>query len=1132
MRKLTYIITAVTVGAATLGALAVTGSLGNAQATAKAKTAKAAATTRGVNDELIPDEVTNLKAEWDMSANGMVISFTAPTTGYSFDYTTWDDISGPLTSIRSIEVALWNGYNTPATELKSFANPAPGEELSYVETGLERGKTYTFIVTVYANDESSEGAMTEAVLAGGVPALPSDLDVNTAEGKMPFTLSFTAPATYSDGITPLESIAKGEIWTQGGWYDSPVLVADLGDITPGNRVEYEINDPKLSGEQKWALMLYSQDGPSEKLPFNFYVGTDTPGMVSDLKAVETEPGKVLLSWGEPTKGSRGGYFNRSELKYDVKVLTPGNWGDDAITVSSAQTEKEYLYTLEGTDPKQVRFSVTAATGAGYGTENQTGYMVVGPALTLPFTEGFDTKASEYEYTYDHLWGTSTTCSESYPPKWRISEYCYDGSTKVTPANGSGALIYLSPYSSTPISDFILTSSKISVSDAAALNLSYRYYVPAGNTGGTSVSASVSFDNGATFSPLNSVLFADCTEKGWQTAEVSDIPVPAGASAALLRLSARNSKEACVIALDDIRLRAVEALPDVYPASVSDFTATLNSDATAINVSLTAPTLTHPSLGDVNSQPLTAISRIVLLRQVGYANPYEQVCEFLSPAPGASLTYSDTDIATPGEYYYKAIVYVGERCDYGNYIDNPIMIGQIPADITDLTLTTARGAAPVTVRFRLPSTDWKGEPLHEIPGVMISRYNTDTFVWDNLCHLTDNLVPGEYVEWNDANVTLGEIYEYRVVCEGTAGNAYGTNGSVYVGADAPEEPTDLVATIDAEGLVHLSWNAPTRGMNNGYIDAEHLTYVIQRGNGYSDYNAELLQSGVTETTWTDPTGWGDEEIVKYFVKAVSGQMAGYSAISNTLLVGDPTTLPFNEPFNKVVGEEIQPVYSTWTIESTETSSVWAFAELAYFMMEGQIRPVDNDGGLAYAFYGPYNTLTREDYLLSGNMDVRGISRPGLSFNFYAVPGYDSSLRVEVSIDGDDFEPVYDINFDGGCTEMGWQKVSMPLDLPDGSTKIRLRFVAGKGAYSCSVAVDNVSVTREYDDSGVKVEKLDGVMVWGGNGCLTVAGLNASEAVTVSDLGGCVRYNGHGDCRLPLEPGLYLVTLRNKTLKVRL
>lgn len=1126
MKKLTYIFAATAIGAFALTGMAISGNSGTpAQRQQKS-------VTRSTDEPLVPKEVADLSITWNMNRGGFDISFTAPTEGAYYDWDEWEEVSGPLESISKIEVSIDNGHNTNTYLLHTFTNPAPGEKLSYFEDGLQRGQSFNFVVTVYANGEHSEGAKVTGILAGGVPATPSDIKLTTNQGSLPVLLTFTAPSVYSDGITPLEKITKAELWTKGGWFDDPVLISTINDINPGRKVEYTIDDSTLDGEIKWTLVVYSEDGPSANAPVNFYIGIDTPGAVTDLIINEETEGTVKLTWGEPSTGTRGGYFDNSELKYDIKVYTPSSsWGDDCETVATDLAETSYTYVLAGNEPKKVRFSVTPHTSAGQGKETYGAYMVIGPSLTLPFTETFDTKKSEYTYTYDHLWGTSTTSGESNPPEWNISEYCYDGNTRVLPPSGSGGLAHLNTYSSTPESDFMLTSSKIDINGQGTLNLSYSYYVPFEFPGATSMSAAISFDNGATFQTVHSVLFAECEAKGWQTGQKEGIVVPSGANTAVIRITAHNSKEAVAMTVDDIKLRGGEAIPDVYPASVSDFKAALNDESTAIDISMIAPTLTHPSLGDKNNEPLTMISRISLQRQIGYATDYEEIHEFLSPAPGEKLVYSDTDLAEGGEYSYRAVVYVGNHCDYGNYLDKPVTVGQIPGDVTQLEVSSTRGAAPVIIRFLLPSVDSDGKQLLSIKAVSITRYNNETFVWEEISRLEENLVPGEFVNCSDANVKVGEIYEYRVICEGSAGNSYGVSQSVYVGPDIPETPSNLVATLGENGLVHLTWEAPVKGMNNGYIDTEHLSYIVQRGNGYSDYDAEFLKSGVTTTSFTDPTTFGDEEVVKYFVKAVSGQMEGYSAVSNELLVGDPVELPYYEPFNRMVGESIQPVHGSWTMGSTETAVNWAFAEMAYFLMEGQIMPVDNDGGLAYSFYGPYSSLNREDYLVSGNMNVTGIERPGLTYYLYGVPGYDTGLGVEVSFDGGEFTPVNNHDFNEDFSEPGWVKVEIPVDVPAGARNMRVRFVAKKGDYSCSVAIDNVRVDREFNGSGVKSTPLGGVMVFTAGGRVVVAGLENGEPVVITDLGGRARYSGEGDCSVSLEPGIYMVTLRNRTMKFR-
>lgn len=1119
MKKITLVITAATIAAAALTPLAAR--IATDQPATEGISHRAAAGSED-DEPLEPNGVSDLSVVWKPSQNGFLISFKAPTQGSSYDWTNWDYIYGELTSISRIDVALVGGQ-----VLKTFDNPTPGQKLSYIETSLQRGQTYSFAVTVYCDDLYSDAVRAYNVLAGSVPACPDDIRVTSQQGAAPFTLTFTAPTLCSDGETPLTQIVKGELWTKGGGWVDPDFIATLPDMTPGQKVEYVIDSSRLSGEQNWTLTLFSTDGPSEKAPVQFYIGTDTPGMVANLHTTEQPDGSILISWEAPETGSRGGWYDPTQLKYDVSLLTPGNWGDDRTDLASGLTATSYTFAPNFTTPTNIRFAVYPKTDMGFGTPTFTSYMIIGPALSLPFTETFDNRVTEWSYDFDHLWAKSTTCTENYPPEWKVSNYCYVGNTQVYPPADEGGLVYINPYSYTPESDFMLTSSKIDISGSSQLTLIYKFYAPGIPSGNTSVSASVSFDGGSTFSQVHRALLSDTPTEGWVTA-TTDIPVPTDASSVVLRFTGHNSPEAIAILIDDILLRAGEQMPDVYPASVSDFTAALLPDYSGIKVELTAPTLSHASLGEINGQPLTTISRIVLQRRIGYTD-YAQIHEFVNPTPGEALSFVDTDIAQGGEYYYRAIVYINNLCDFGNYTDYPVTLGQTPAEVTELTMTSNRGAAPVTVSFRLPETDNQGLPLRSITSVNILRYNMDSYTWETVGTVTEGLTPGELASWNDTRVVVGETYEYRVVCVGTAGSSYGVTDYVYVGMDEPERPSNLIASIGNDGEVYLTWEAPTTGINHGYIDTQHLFYTIQRGNGYSDFNADFLDTEIVDTEYIDHTQFDEEEIVKYFVKATSGQYTGYSAISNLLIVGKPAQLPFTESFNKVVAGEIQPSHTTWVATSTESASNWAFAEMAYFLMEGQIKPVDSDEGLAYSFYGPYATIHREDYLTSGNLDVLGLEKAELSYHFYAVSGYDTGLRVEIAFDGGDFSEVKLHDYNNLAGADGWTKVTLPIDVPQGAATMQMRFAAIKGDSACSVALDNIRVSKDSD--GVEsVQPLDAVMVASIGANIVVSGLQADEDLRIYDVNGRNVYVGKGDATVALPAGIYLVNLRNNTLKL--
>ncbi len=1122
MKKvLPYVIgAAALMGSATMLAVTLNGSPAKAHPSQVSNAVKAASDN---DDPFSPYDVSDLKAVWIPSESGMRISFKAPTQASRTDYVTWEDEIVDLTEIEKIEVGIDNGYYADMTLLKTFDSPMPSEDLSYIDLSLERGKRYNFKVIVYANGVTSYGTSISDILAGAVPEKPTDVTVNTVKGEMPVTVTFTTPFKYEGIDESLPSLIKAELQTVAGWYDDPELIAELSPIEPGKTYEITVNKPEITGAKEWRLFVYNEDGASDYVTVPVFIGIDTPGMVTDLKAVEQENGDVLLSWDVPTVGAHNGYFESDGLKYVVKKKV----GYSSEVVAENITDTHYTYSASSiTEPQMLTFSVTAVSAAGDGEQSDYVSLVAGPALSLPFAETFDNKVDDYSYGEDYLWTKSTDCNSSYPPEWRVDTYKYAGNEQIKPEGSEGAFAYVSTYDSTPIADFRLTSSKIDVEGEAAVQLGYSFYATAEDSGEASIRSEISFDNGKSFKPVKKNVIKDAETKGWNKV-IEVVEVPAGSKFAMIRLIARNDKKALPVAVDNVTLKSAEAPQIIYPSSVTDFTAAYDKAEKYIALSLKAPLNSHASLGDVNNEPLQSITCIKIARQIGYGNDYVTVHTFDNPTPGATLTWNDTDLSQFGEYSYRALVYVGERSDYGNYPDKTITVGQIPLDVTALNISTTKGSAPVLVKFMTPAKDVEGDDLESLKGVTVTRYNNETFVWDEVEVLSD-VLPGTEYTVTDNNVLSGNVYEYRVVANGTAGNAYGVSASVYVGVDEPRQPTDVVAKLGEDGRVTVSWTAPTSGINNGYIDAEHLTYIVLRGNCYSDYNASQLAADLTDTSYVDETQFGEEEIVKYFVKAVSGNYAGASGISNTLLVGAPSELPFVENFDKQVGDYIEAEHSSWQLDGSEGTSNWAFAEMAYLINEGQVIPVNGGKGLAYAYYGPYSDVLRDDYMTSGNINVADCDKLFVSFYLYAVPGYNHWLNVDVAFDGGEFRNkasyVYtDFN------KAGWQFVSIPVEKPEGAKKMQVKFHAHKDSYSCSVAIDNIKV--DSSESSVNAPEIGhGVLVAAMHGSIIVKGAEADAEVVISDLEGHVVYTGNGDCELPVAAGSYVVRVAKTAVKL--
>lgn len=771
-----------------------------------------------------------------------------------------------------------------------------------------------------------------------------------------------------------------------------------------------------------------------------------PGKVEQLTALQQADGSVKINWTAPEGAS-------ADTKYNL--LVNKDRASANTTIATGLSSTGYVYSPALTEPSLLKFIVQATNEDGTGAAVNSPEAVFGPYDELPFNESFNQSESDL-FECDHLWAVSTTSQASYPPVWKYAQFTYTNAGQILPVGGEGYLAYITFYDNTPLADYNLTSNRIDLTGEESADFSFNYYRP--SQGQSGLTASISYD-GQEFTPVFSVDYTTAEEAGWKNVQQT-LDVPQGAKYVIIRFTARNlGTEPQPVVIDEVRLKVGSLDKAVYPASAENLEAVYDKAAQEVLITLTAPRLSHPTLGDVNSQPLEKISQIDLYRQIGY-DDYTLIHTFDNPTPGQELSFVDTDVAKGGEYRYKAITYIGKYCDYGAYTDQSIIIGQIPVDVNDLTLTSNEGKAPVTITFTLPSKDSDGDALSQIKKAVISRYDESNFVWTDLVALTENLTPGEKVSYQDNDAAEDVVYQYKVTIYGTAGKSYGTTAKIYLGYDTPLRPTAVVARVNEQGKVEVSWQAPTEGENSGYIDVDHLTYTVQRGNGYSDYDAIPLQSGIKGTSFVDPTDYKQEEAVRYFVKARNGNYEGFSGVSELLVVGPASTLPFHESFEAQVGGNIQADHTTWTTTSSETSSSWAFAEMAYFIMEGQAMPVNGGKGLAYVYYGPYNAFERDDHLTSGNIDIETALEPELEFHLYGVPGYDTELHVSASFDGGEFQPVEHFYYNKDIASTGWQKYNLPIEKPAGAKTMKIRFSAHKGANSCSVAIDHITVSDTF------------------------------------------------------------------------
>ncbi len=1011
---------------------------------------------------MYPSDVTDISGKWLPATEAIEVTFTLPTSCNYYGNAGMELFE--FDSVDKVEVFHYVTGDYTGEMVYTAENVATGEPLTFTDSNVIKGKSYAYSVKYYLGTTSNSGySKSKSVDAGLMPSQVTDITYTTTKGGYPVTITATTPTVYSDGVTEINEPVYVRAYSQSFDYTTyQTVTTELGKTEgheAGSVCDLVITEGLgESGISSIYLVAGTADGESSPSYVSILTGEDYPGKPADFTVKENLDGSVTLSWEAP-ESARGGYFDPTATRYNVYVDYNNSYNDELIAGELEETT--YTYTPELDKPTQVKFSIEAYNHVQVNSIHAEETLILGPAASLPFNETFDVvNEGSYSVTYSplNLWTNSTTAI-GYPKSWNYGASSYANGSQIATPDGTGgmAMVYYSQYDNSAYIDY-LTSAKINVDGEASLEFSFNYYTIPGFT--NIIAGEISFDGGE-YQEVCRGSFNDATEAGWTTASGS-VEVPAGATFANIRLASHTGEGEVInpayLNIDNIKLRSADALAVVYPASVDNFNVEYDADVNSIIVSMTAPTKTHATLGDVNDADLDYITRIVIFRQAGSAGTYEEVHTFEHPAVGEELSWEDTELGEGGYFYYKAITYVEDRCDYGAFVDQPVLVGQIPAEVTDLTGVTTKGGAPIVLKWTAPTTDNQDKELKAIKSVTLKRNdnsdNATIKVWDDV-------KPGDAMEYTDNDVVKDVTYTYTVICAGTAGNNYGTPCTVSTKDDAPSTPQNIKAAYNQDGNVVVTWDPVTNGQTNGYVDLSKLTYSIYRAVGegvYNVYDSELLAEGLTTNSYTDTNFDFPENSIKYFVKAFCGNEESYADNSNSILAGNPLSMPIEEHFSNGTGYLISPDIA-WVSESTAaTSNIsnWSFSSTGYDGTNS-IGPAggSDDRGVAYCYYGIYSTEEFDDLLTSAHIKLDGGETPVVSFQYYGVPNFDSGLALAVNFDNGEFETIWSISF-REVTETGWEKVYQPIDVPEGAKLMQVRFISHKGVRSCPVNIDEISI----------------------------------------------------------------------------
>lgn len=242
-----------------------------------------------------------------------------------------------------------------------------------------------------------------APCADGAPAKVSDLLlVPGAEGALSAKLSWKCPImTYSGD--ELTSIDKVEVLR------NDVVVYSFTDgIEPGEIMSFE-DVVDANGSYSYKVIAYNEEGAGMSANISAFVGKDVPSAVEITSVKREGRNAITLYWDAPAIGANGGYIDLSSLKYNVYRINDNKLLAEDIT--ETQFTDNTIVKLDS-----YRYAIEVSNAEGTGGTTTTGYIVNGPARTLPMMSDFADEEEAY------LWSVGDANADGVYFFWQYNSY--------------------------------------------------------------------------------------------------------------------------------------------------------------------------------------------------------------------------------------------------------------------------------------------------------------------------------------------------------------------------------------------------------------------------------------------------------------------------------------------------------------------------------------------------------------------------------------------------------------------------------------------------------------------------------------------------------------------------------------
>ncbi len=467
-----------------------------------------------------------------------------------------------------------------------------------------------------------------------------------------------------------------------------------------------------------------------------------------------------------------------------------------------------------------------------------------------------------------------------------------------------------------------------------------------------------------------------------------------------------------------------------------------------------------------------IQKIVISRSEGeYFSESSSVVvkEFTDVEWFTDYTYTDESELEHGKTYVYQ--FVGYCTDYkGSSATAKVEVGYKIDPATNFSVVAGeQGAMEATISFTTPTTCNEGSyTLPEgttIDKIEITRKDADSWYGtEEVIKTYENVEPGIDITYTDTdeNLVPGKKYQYRVLLyyDGIQQRDYNNYDDVFVGPDQPKAPSNVTATVQEDGSIKVTWDAPTEGVNGGWLDLSAVRFKVERGFGTSEYYAKWIDLATSyEDTEIVDTDLPEEGMYLYRISSQVGENTYRGSVSDGVVAGPPAAFPFTESWPGRVAE-----HTSWTKGAgdwTEGSSTYI-----YFYDENDkyvsidVDPADGDGGMIYTYPNSWSDEIGDIFTLtSGRIAMADAINPIVKFSYFDFSGAvcDNEVKVYASADGGEFQELEDIDLSALPHDNNWVSVMGSLaQYVEACEYIQIRFEVTLGSKRCKTAFDAFEV----------------------------------------------------------------------------